>query len=203
MGNYAQLTPNARITAVPFAIRSERSVETDALPAGMVAPFYGQQPPDGWLLADGSVIDKGTDPEYTKLVGHLRSLNDAQGAANLASPNQAVLPDLRGVFLRGRDLGANVNPDSGSDYIGRYQADQAGPHVHGVDDPGHRHELNNLAGNDQGHGSAHQRQKASTDPLGFGLNVVTGAGTTGIAIRSNATSETRPRNITVLYMIKY
>ncbi|MBN1900790.1 tail fiber protein [Candidatus Sumerlaeota bacterium] len=70
---------------------------------GSVKAYMGQSDPDGWLICDGRVIDKQKNSKYSDLVDFLRdpvkigsSIYQVDG-----NPAKAVLPDLRGRFLRG------------------------------------------------------------------------------------------------------
>jgi len=62
--------------------------------------------PDGYLLCDGSAIKRGDYPELFKLIGC------AYGSGNGSTTYN--LPDYRGRFLRGNDLGASKDPASSS-----------------------------------------------------------------------------------------
>lgn len=178
---YNTLSPDVLINSVPFAVRAERAVEVDTVPTGMIAPFFGEDAPYGWLVADGSTIDSATDPELADLVAHLRDLGaEFQGTET----TQAILPDLRGVFLRGQDLGAGVNPEAGADTIGLFQDDEVGPHTHSTE-----------AWVPASSGPSHQTLTAGSSPdteLWGGITVLENDGT-----------ETRPKNVTVLHIIKY
>ncbi len=116
-----------QVASVGYAYYADRSASTDVLPPGMISSFFGASAPTGWLIADGSTIDKSTHPEYGGLVDHLRALG---GDYTASDENQANLPDLRGVFLRGQDKSAGLNPNKGDDAIGRYQADNHKSHDH-------------------------------------------------------------------------
>jgi len=166
----------------------ENAVNT-LIPAGTIVAYFGTIAPEGWLVASGVTIDKSVNTDYTALVDHLRALNTDQGndADNPADTNQAVLPDLRGQFLRGQDKEAGVNPDCGDDLIGQVQNDAYASHIHGA---------------------ANTCAPGSGDPSISNLcidgspAIVTGAANyanTG----ATGDSETRPKNMTVLYIIKY
>lgn len=99
------------------------------------------------------------------------------------------LPDLRGEFLRGLDIGRGVDPGR---QIASFQADQFKSHNHAVY-------------------VAHDDGTSSGAGAGFGLsldfaNPYIPSGTPDLsntAIGNAGGSETRPRNIAVLYAIKY
>lgn len=179
---YNTLSPDVLINSVPFAVRAERSVEVDTVPTGLIAPFFGEDAPYGWLVADGSVIDKATNLEYTALVDHLRALSVNYQVDG--EPTQAYLPDLRGLFLRGQDQGAGVNPEPGDDSIGLYQADETGPHTHPV-------EAWVAAASGPSHNFLENGFSANTEAWG------------GITVVESTGLESRPKNVTVLHIIKY
>jgi hypothetical protein len=112
-----------------------------------------------WVLADGRNI-AGTD------------------LATLTGWTNA--PDLRGVFLRGKDHGVGRNPD-GDTALGTYQLDDFASHDHTYTD---RYD-------DDG-------SNVSTDVTNNAGEVVIENKTTGLS----GGDETRPKNITVNFFIK-
>ena len=91
-----------------------------------------------------------------------------------------VAPDLRGVFLRGKDHGAGVNPD-GDTPEGTYQLDEFASHTH----------------------STNYQHSDNGDGAGYALiNVASFAGSTDGSTTSQGGLETRPKNIIVNYFIK-
>ena len=76
------------------------------LPAGMIVPFAGDAGvvPEGWLLCDGSEINR---TEYSRLFTVI-GINYGSGD-NSTTFN---LPDFRGRFLRGVDHGTGSDPDA-------------------------------------------------------------------------------------------
>lgn len=108
------------------------------------------------------------------------------------------IPDYRGEFLRGFDITRGV--DSGR-VFGQFQANQLGQHNHGISDPGHVHSVPGGTGTGGGTNGAFSKASAGGNDMADFSN------TTGITVNnaggtSNG-SETRPRNNTVLYCIKY
>lgn len=63
----------------------------DNLPVGIPLPWPLATPPTGWIICNGQAFDKARCPQLAK-----------------AYPN-GVLPDLRGVFIRGWDNGRNLD----------------------------------------------------------------------------------------------
>jgi hypothetical protein len=136
--------------------------------------------PERWVLADGRNV---SGSKYESVTGN------------------SAIPDLRGVFLRGKNngrSGTTGNPD-GDSAIGTYQSDQFGSHNHSFSDPGHSHQFSQ-----GGFGSDNQ----PTTPA-YGSNNVGTIGnrsvtssTTGITFVASGGNETRPRNVTLNAFIR-
>ncbi|EPE4838426.1 phage tail protein [Yersinia enterocolitica] len=80
IGVYNKAESDARYLRVP-----------DHLPVGIPLPWPLATPPTGWIICNGQPFDKARCPQLAK-----------------AYPN-GVLPDLRGVFIRGWDNGRNLD----------------------------------------------------------------------------------------------
>jgi hypothetical protein len=120
----------------------------------------------GWVLADGSAHPNS---QYAQITG------------------RANVPDLRGIFLRGRDHG-RVNADgrgnpAGNLELGAYQADMLVAHAHDV-------EIAEPTTNQ----TAELGPTVAPNRMGTEVGVVQSNDTGG--------QETRPRNVTVNYFIK-
>ena len=142
---------------------------------GMITAWGGGVAPVGWLECNGQ--STAAYPALGKIVG-------------------AVVPDLRGEFIRGWDHGRGVD---GGRSLNSFQADELKQHTHGVNDPGHRHSMQGYSGEDN----------ATTDYFAGGKNAnrtspnVMLNAATGITINASGGSETRPRNIALMYIIKH
>lgn len=75
------------------------------VPIGSIIPFAGHAnaAPAGWLLCDGSEVSQTTYAALYQIISNLYGSGDGATTFNL--------PDYRGMFLRGVDDGANVDPD--------------------------------------------------------------------------------------------
>ncbi|MGT3349664.1 phage tail protein [Yersinia enterocolitica] len=80
IGVYNKAESDARYLRVP-----------DNLPVGIPLPWPLATPPTGWIICNGQPFDKARCPQLAK-----------------AYPN-GVLPDLRGLFIRGWDNGRNLD----------------------------------------------------------------------------------------------
>jgi len=69
-----------------------------AVPIGAILPYAGGTPPDGYLLCDGSEIERAKFSDLFDVIG-----NGYNGAAALVGVNTFRIPDLRGRFALGKD----------------------------------------------------------------------------------------------------
>lgn len=185
-------------------------------PPGSIMAFATPTCPADWLEANGSSISTST---YSDLHGAINYMYGGSGAS-------FSLPDYRGYFLRGWDKTAGNDPNSATridrgdgttgDNIGTKQIDDFYQHLHGVNPPStltnnigaHQHTSYNqlvydlvsktifISGTDtnfrygqSGLTSSNGNHQHSLD-IGL-FNSVNSGG-----------SETRPKNINVLYCIK-
>lgn len=71
------------------------------IPAGVIVPYGGELPPDGWLLCDGSEVRKSEYNELWIAIGH--NFRDPALITD-GGVNYFALPDFRGRFPLGWDL---------------------------------------------------------------------------------------------------
>jgi hypothetical protein len=160
----------------------EKSAAVPAVPPGTIIAFGGPNLPDGWLLCDGSAVDRVAEPTLFEAIG------TAWGAPDVTKFN---LPDLRGRFLRGVDGPAARDPDSAT-RTPNADGGNAGNLVGSIEDQqllAHTH---------------------STPVFGLAVGFLAG-GAAQVALPSGAASypstpaggnETRPKNANVVYLIK-
>ena len=167
---------NAAVTTDKIA---DSSVNTDKLaatvillPTGAITAFGGSTAPTGYLECNGQ---------------------STAGYAALAAIVGANVPDLRGEFIRGLDSGRGV--DSGRT-LGSNQGSANLSHNHGVTDAGHFHQYrkpNTRTGEGSGGTSFSDNSQPFTN---------TSTETTGITIDNDGGTESRPRNVALMYIIK-
>jgi hypothetical protein len=102
-------------------------------------------------------------------------------------------PDLRGTVVRGLDSGRGLDPGRA---LATFQADSFASHAHGVSDPGHHHgeilaSLNTSA--------IFVGSIAPVSPAFSGNSGSTTDANTGISIQNTGGSETRGKNVALLY----
>ena len=144
-------------------------------------PFAGGVAPAGWLKANGVAVSRSTYSDLFGVIGTTYGVGDGSTTFGL--------PDLRAEFIRGWDDGRGV--DSGR-LVGSWQGDLMRKHDHyiptGGDGPGSRAVL----GDDKG------SQQASNYHLVSGPYYTYNYDTAGLL-----GTETRPRNVAMLYCIKH
>jgi microcystin-dependent protein len=170
-------------------------------PVGAVIYVPSSTPPEGWIKANGAAISR---VDFAGLWAY------AQGSGNLAASQASkqlgqfgpgngtttfTLPDLRAEFIRGFDDGRSIDT---ARTLGSSQDDAFELHAHSVNDPGHSH-------------SYQQNQDRNTDHSGtdtvtnnpYFISGQTGTVQTGITIVPSGGTETRPRNVALLAVIKF
>lgn len=162
--------------------------EAERIPRGSIQAYGGTTAPSGWLLCDGSTVSRTTYEDLYAVIG------DAFG--NGDGSTTFHLPDLRGRFVRGVDDGQGRDPDRASrtalnsggntgDNVGSYQTDDFEQHNHQVvSDSG----LYAFGGSSSGSGFGGTgfRSQLSTKDTG----------------NAGGSTETRPKNVYVNYIIK-
>ncbi len=188
---------NAAVTSAKIAngaidyAKLAAAVQQTLVPVGTIVPFAGDTAPPGWILCHGTVLNRTT---YADLFAVIGTRFGSTGGDNFRTP------DLRGVFLRGRDAGAGRDPDRNSrtslnggatgDRVGSYQSDMLGSHRHSVPNDSTDYDVNgNYKETNQ---NSLVESKGSDENYSFNP----GTGYTG-------GSETRPKNVSVNYIIKY
>ncbi len=140
----------------------------------------------GWMLCDGRCLEVARYPELFGVLGYLYGQETVNGEQGFR------IPDCRGLFLRGVDHGAGMDPDAsertgakglGTDAgVGSLQCDALQDH-------------------------AHDGYYTSTAAAGNAADAVaytgSGAATSSPNPPARVKSETRPENICVNYIIKY
>jgi microcystin-dependent protein len=168
------------------------------VPAGAVMPFAMNSAPTGWLAANGTAVSRSTYAALFSAIGTTYGAGD--GSTTFA------LPDLRGYFVRGSGINGDLT-EAGT--FGAKQADEFKSHLHagrtGNDSPDHAHTFNDYyqkATGVKGSGTGAGWQEGGfTTPNG-----TAGANTRhqhDFTTNSQGGTETRPKNIAMLYCIKF
>ena len=144
------------------------------VPAGTVIPYGSTSAPYGYIKCNGAAISRTVYADLFVAMGTAFGSGDGSTTFNL--------PDLRGEFIRGWDDGRGV--DSGRSF-GSSQS-------HAFQDHTHNH-------SDHTAGFSHQTHYSG--PHGPSSQYDSTRTTTGAS--GNTAGETRPRNIAMLYCVKY
>ena len=149
-------------------------------PAGTVIQFAGSSAPTGYLNANGNAVSRTTYAALFAAIGTTYGTGDGSTTFNL--------PDLRGEFVRGLDDGRGV--DSGRT-LGSAQSHALEEHRHDLWTGKNDTDDSHVVGTNNGH-------------VGAGYTADYDAGDSWIrdVTQANASTETRPRNIALLYCIK-
>lgn len=177
-------TDSAR-AVTPASLAAKLATLGGGNPAGTIITFAGSTAPTDYLACDGAAVSRTDYADLFAVCGVLYGAGDGSTTFNL--------PDLRGEFVRGWDDGRGV--DSGRS-LGTTQNSSNKDHTHTITDPGHNHSYRMPVDGQHAGGSGTGRDTAST-------NSTTGDQTTGITIDNQGESEARPRNIALLYCIKF
>jgi microcystin-dependent protein len=157
-------------------------------PPGALVPFGMASVPTGWLLCDGRAVLRATYAALYAAIGTTWGAGDNVSTFNL--------PDLRGEFLRGSDNGRGV--DAGR-AIASFQADGLKQHQHYVAN----YDFNaSPAGTELTNNNTLMVSGNTHAEQGYTLNGSNTVATRGLSSETGG-PETRPRNIAVLYCIKY
>jgi microcystin-dependent protein len=179
------------------------------VPTGAIMPFAMNTAPSGWLAANGSAVSR------TAFAALFAAIGTTYGAGD--GSTTFTLPDLRGYFVRG----SGTNSDGvAAGTFGAKQADGLISHTHsgttGNDSPDHSHGVANFETNFDQVGGSRPISLGGVFNTDFTKGTGTGyysVNTAGASTRHQhdfttssqspaGTTETRPRNIAMLYCIK-
>ncbi len=175
----------------------EKCVAQAPVAVGTISAFALGSCPVGWKLADGSVLNKS---DYGDLWKAIEDSGNAASATLLTS-STIKLPNLQGEFIRGAAAGAQIG-------VVQAQSTQLKSHTHG----GNMFWGGTAAGTAanprfaQTVGEGHEH--CTTDSAGnvscYGKTTAVYSGVIDTpTLAAGDTDETRPRNTSVLYCIKY
>jgi len=179
------------------------------VPSGAVFCIAVASVPSGYLECNGQSVSRTTFAALFAVIG-----------TQYGNQNSTTfrVPDLRGEFIRGFDNGRGVDNNRN---IGSNQGSQHPQHNHAVSasssssvsDPGHFHNLLYDNGSFGGSSGAVTPRGGNT-PSNPGINNRISSKTTGVSVSTSTSisqsnrggtsnsSETRPRNIAMMYVIK-
>ncbi|MGB3313954.1 MAG: phage tail protein [Albidovulum sp.] len=159
---------------------------TGATPANPADAPLNHLESQGWMLCDGRYLIVNAYPELHAVIGSL------YGDRTTGSDVEFRIPDYRGLFLRGFDAGAGMDPDAKqrwdptgnntANVVGSLQCDAMQEHTHNYD----------------------VTQPAAISQQGSAAGTSTTSKPTGAPNSpARTTTETRSRNVAVNYIIKF
>lgn len=169
------------------------------VPAGAVMAFAMLTPPTGWLECDGAEYSEST---YANLFDAIGTTYNTGGE----TAGYFRLPDLRGEFIRGFDNGRGIDADRDSDgALSLAQGSQYGQHQHYVTTNAYVSSNTSGISNVTSSNYVANRTSGATD-WAYAYRATNSVADIGLSSASGGTSnsnETRPRNIAMMYCIKY
>jgi microcystin-dependent protein len=163
------------------------------LPAGTVQWFAGVTSPAGWVFCNGQTLNVATYPDLYAAIGRVFT---ASGVA----ATQFQVPDLRGQFIRGWDNRASGGVDNARAF-GSFQNDSFKSHTHTlkVNTGDYVANFRNV----RAHVALPTFQQQTGDRYGAGdINLEDPAAQGSPAIQNTGEAETRPKNVSLLPIIK-
>lgn len=184
-------------------------LETVVVPVGTINAYGGTTDPPGWMICDGRALSSVDYPRLFAAIGTSFGDGSANGDGNSPPPHPQGrqydfnLPDMRGRFARGLDTtGQNRDPDLSSRTniqgdpqpgVGGIQEDALEHHNHRI---GHRTMMME--------GGSNRASMSAPDWDGWdGYWDQNAAIIEDAVVNGNGSSETRPKNVAVNYIINH
>ena len=167
----------------------------EGIPTATIVPWSSSSVPTGFLECNGANISRSTYAQLYSALGTTWGSGDGSSTFGL--------PDLRGEFIRGWDNSRGI--DSGRSFA-TSQADQNESHTHSVTDPNHSHTQRGLALSGGSGSVAITLGSGQSYQIGYSgqqSSVTTGTSSTGISLGTSGGTEARPRNVSLMYIIKF
>ena len=185
-GTLASGIASSKLTGALPAISGASLTGIESIPVGTEALWATATAPTGWLEENGAAISRTTYADLYAVIGTTYGVGDGSSTFNL--------PDARGEFIRGWAHGSANDADRASrtsrgdgttgDNVGTKQGD-------GIKD--HKHEV----------GPSTYGGTGSVNYVGRLVWAAGVAGYGGGDMRTTPTSDTRPRNVNRMILIKY
>lgn len=197
----------------------EATLEVGNTPAGAVMAFAGNTPPEGWIKANGAAVSR------TAYAALFAAIGTTFGAGNGSTTFN--VPDLRGEFVRGWDDARGIDAARS---FGSFQGDRNAAHNHTASSTSDSHAHTFSASSSSGGSHAHTvgvnmgvwggyggtpwgcngGVDTNTWVSWAGDHTHTVSGSTSIhshshtiTVNASGDTEARPRNLALLYCIKF
>jgi microcystin-dependent protein len=168
-------TNNATLGSVSLIAGTVSDLSTDERfnPTGAVLSFAGTAAPSGYLLCDGSAVDRTTYSDLYSTIGTAYGNGNGSTTFNV--------PDLSTRMPIGTGNG-RTEGDSGGEENVTLTTNQMPQHTHSVTDPGHGHTMTINYTTTSSAGGATSLQGASTSPNSAFPGQSVDSNTTGISL---------------------
>lgn len=167
-----------------------------AVPVSTIIALADDVVPTGFLECNGATISRSTYSALFSKIGTTYGAGDGSTTFKI--------PDLRGEFIRGWDHGRGI--DSGR-AIGSNQSDAYGSHTHSGSTNSEGAHTHNIGTGDSGQisvdGSSIMESTSSIAEWKTSRVSTEGTHSHTLTINASGSTETRPRNIAMIYCIKY
>lgn len=181
-------------------------------PTGAVTQYAGTTAPDGWLICDGSPVDRTTYADLFAIVGTTYGPGNGVDTFNL--------PDMRGLTpvglassgtfnLLGKTGGTETETLTVAQMPSHAHSVNDPGHAHGVYDPGHSHALRGM-NNPNGDGSGvewtvtYETRGGGVAPSGTGIGIYgSGTGVSIFATGGNQAHNNLPPYRVLNFIVKY
>ena len=185
LGNQSGVLGNANVTVNDLKLHSVNDATLTSLlaPVGQVISYAGINIPANYLECNGGYISRST---YAALFAKIGTIFGSSDGSNFR------LPDLRGEFIRGFDHGRGIDKNR---VLGSFQQQQYQDHDHMTNSTRNLHYS-------AGGGRPNDATGQWVSGGGGGRIFSTSMASEG-AHPGNVGSETRPRNIALMYLIRY
>ena len=179
----SDLTPGkpSNTAVVPYSeggVTKSTTVSNFGVPVGAVFHLATSTVPVGYLKCNGNVVPNGSGT----VQGVTADFSALYSALSNTYGSLGQLPDLRGEFVRGFDDGRGIDPGRS---FGSNQSHELYSHNHGLSDNTASEQNDFFGGSSNNYGL---KQFSNTN---YGTTNTTGG------------SETRPRNVALMAVIKY
>lgn len=168
-------TSKLNVWLKPFVLFKSFTAEEFPQFTGMVAPFAMETAPPGWLVCNGATVSQTAYANLFAKIGTIFEDDDSPSPTD-----EFRLPDLRGEFIRGWDDDRGI--DAGRAF-GTLQLDALEDHYHSY--------------------AVYQRTGNSDTVQTTDTNFTWVTRNTSSPLGARVDEETRPRNLAMLYCIKY
>ncbi|MEY3367890.1 MAG: hypothetical protein RI973_1045 [Bacteroidota bacterium] len=201
----SELLPRTELTYSPYTVHAQYAGNGAA--PGSVTSFAGATLPSGWLLCNGEALSSADYPILFAVLG--TKFGDGSGGINGGPSKDFNLPDLRGEFIRGLDNGKGVDANR---VLGTAQGSATKapttPFTATAASGGQHHHTfptRNTTWIYAEHSENNRISAAPTPVSSTGTTNTSGVGDHShtVNINSGGDPETRPRNFSLRYIIKY